>query len=87
MGNAISTITAKGQVTLPVKIRSDLLWKVGSRIEWKIEGNKLVGQRIRTAAELAGCLKEPEAKGPKEKIGSAFGRASIARYRRISRQR
>jgi AbrB family looped-hinge helix DNA binding protein len=87
MGNAISTITAKGQVTLPVEIRSGLFWKEGSRIEWKIEGNKLVGQRVRTAAELAGCLKGPAPKGPTEKIKSAFGRASIARYRRISKQR
>jgi antitoxin PrlF len=89
MGNTVSTITAKGQVTLPVEIRSELLWKEGSRIAWEVEGDKLVGRRVRSLVELAGYLKDPstKAKGPKEEIKSAFGRAAIARHRRISRQR
>ena len=62
-------------------------FKVGQRIAWEIEGDKLVGRRIRSISELAGCLKSdvPPAGGDDER--GAFARAAVARHERISKQK
>jgi bifunctional DNA-binding transcriptional regulator/antitoxin component of YhaV-PrlF toxin-antitoxin module len=82
MSNASSTVTSKWQVTLPAEVRSEFPIEIGQRISWEVENGKLVGSRIRSAAELAGCLAGPPGKGPAPKIKSAFGRAAIERERR-----
>ena len=43
MGNIISTITSKWQVTIPEDVRKEIPLKVGQRIVWEVEGGKLVG--------------------------------------------
>jgi bifunctional DNA-binding transcriptional regulator/antitoxin component of YhaV-PrlF toxin-antitoxin module len=87
MGNVISTITSKWQVTIPEDVRKEIPLKIGQRIVWEVEGDKLVGRRIRSMSELSGCLKSTAA--PSKGNGSlgAFAEAAMARHDRISKQK
>ncbi len=79
-----STITSKWQVTIPEDVRKELPLKVGQRIAWEIEGDKLVGRRVHSISELAGCLKAggPPAAGGDD--SSAFAQAAVARDERLT---
>jgi antitoxin PrlF len=59
---ASSTITSKGQTTIPKSIRDRLGLKAGDRIEFLIEdGNRVVIiPATLPLAELAGCLPAPK---------------------------
>jgi bifunctional DNA-binding transcriptional regulator/antitoxin component of YhaV-PrlF toxin-antitoxin module len=87
MGNIISTITSKWQVTIPEDVRKEIPLKIGQRIVWEVEGDRLVGRRIRSISELSGCLKSVAS--PTKGKGSlgAFAEAAMARHDRISRQK
>jgi AbrB family looped-hinge helix DNA binding protein len=37
-----STITRKGQITIPIDIRRDLDWNEGDRISFEMDGDKVV---------------------------------------------
>jgi bifunctional DNA-binding transcriptional regulator/antitoxin component of YhaV-PrlF toxin-antitoxin module len=87
MGNSSSTITAKWQVTIPEQVRRDLPFKIGQRLVWKAEGDKLVGQRVCSLKELAGCLKPGAALHKKKNLSAGFAKAAIDRHERISRQK
>jgi AbrB family looped-hinge helix DNA binding protein len=84
MSNA-STITSKWQVTIPEVVREKISLKIGQRLAWEVEDGKIVGRRIRTIRELAGCLKSKDARG--QDSGGDFGRAALDRHDRISRQK
>jgi len=87
MSGIVSTITSKWQVTIPEDVRKELPFKIGQRIVWEVEGDKLVGRRIRSIGELSGCLKS-EAASPKNKDRQdAFAKAAVARHDRISKQK
>jgi len=85
MASVVSTITSKWQVTIPEDIRKEIPFKVGQRIAWQVEGDRLVGQRVRSIGELAGCLKA-QAAGDRD-AGRALARAAVARHQRLSRQK
>jgi bifunctional DNA-binding transcriptional regulator/antitoxin component of YhaV-PrlF toxin-antitoxin module len=87
MGNVISTITSKWQVTIPEQVRKEIPLKVGQRIGWEVEGDKLVGRRIRSISELSGCLKSVAAPGKRKGSLGAFAEAAMARHDRISKQK
>jgi len=86
MGNTISTITSKWQVTIPEEVRKEIVLKVGQRIVWGVEGDKLVGQRVRSISELAGSLKSSAKPGGGKDESEAI-KAALARHDRISRQK
>ena len=87
MSNTVSTVTSKWQVTIPEDVRKEIPLKIGQRIAWEVEGDKLVGRRVRSISELSGCFK-PDAAVPIEKNSAkAFGKAAIGRHDRISRQK
>jgi bifunctional DNA-binding transcriptional regulator/antitoxin component of YhaV-PrlF toxin-antitoxin module len=87
MSSIVSTITSKWQVTIPEDVRKELPLKIGQRIAWEVEGGKLVGRRVRSVSELAGCLKTTAAPGRgRDSIGD-FAKAAMARHDRISRQK
>jgi bifunctional DNA-binding transcriptional regulator/antitoxin component of YhaV-PrlF toxin-antitoxin module len=87
MGNTVSTITSKWQITIPEEVRKELPFKVGQRIDWQVEGEKIVGRRVRSVRELSGCLKsDAPATGGKEAPGE-MAKAAIARHERISKQK
>jgi bifunctional DNA-binding transcriptional regulator/antitoxin component of YhaV-PrlF toxin-antitoxin module len=87
MNNAVSTITSKWQVTIPEDVRKELPFKIGQRIAWEVEGDKLVGRRVRSISELAGCFQvEAPANGGKPPA-RALAKAAMDRHDRISRQK
>jgi antitoxin PrlF len=56
---ASSTLTSKGQVTVPKEIRDGLKLKTGQTLEFRLtgDGQVLVSPRTRTATALKGIVK------------------------------
>jgi AbrB family looped-hinge helix DNA binding protein len=54
-----STITSKGQTTLPLKIREALQLKPGDRISYEIQGDTVVIKPQQSAMDVFGRLKPP----------------------------
>lgn len=84
MGIITSNITSKWQITIPEGVRKDLPLKVGERIAWEIQGDKLVGRRVRSIRELAGCLKTGDPPSDGAGDSAAFAKAAIARDQRLA---
>jgi AbrB family looped-hinge helix DNA binding protein len=80
-----STVTSKGQVTIPKEVRDELGLKPGDRVEFiKDASGKTTLQPIRSNfMALKGIIKSP-LKRPMtiEEMDAAVGRALVARYRR-----
>ena len=53
----------------------------------EVEGDKLVGRRVRSISELAGCFKSTGTYPKREGAPGDFATASIARHDRISNQK
>ncbi len=87
MSSATSTITSKWQVTIPEEVRKESAFKVGQRIVWEVEGDKLVGRRVRSISELSGSLKSNAAPRQRKGAPGAFAKAALARHDRISKQK
>ena len=80
-----STITSKWQITIPEDVRKELPFKIGERIAWEVDGDKLVGRRVLSIRELAGCLKGGSPPASTADGGSNdFAAASVARDQRLS---
>jgi bifunctional DNA-binding transcriptional regulator/antitoxin component of YhaV-PrlF toxin-antitoxin module len=87
MSGIVSTITSKWQVTIPEDVRKELPLKVGQRIVWEVEGDKLVGRRVRSISELSGCFKSKDAPSKGTDTPSDFAKAALARHERLSKQK
>jgi AbrB family looped-hinge helix DNA binding protein len=87
MSGIVSTVTSKWQITIPEDVRKELPLKVGQRIVWEVEGEKLVGRRLRSIVELAGCFKSPSASPKGKNMPGDFAKAALARHDRISSRR
>jgi bifunctional DNA-binding transcriptional regulator/antitoxin component of YhaV-PrlF toxin-antitoxin module len=87
MSGIVSTITSKWQVTIPEDVRKDLPLKVGQRIVWEVEGDRLVGRRVRSIGELSGCFKSDAAAARGKNTPGDFAKAALARHDRISKQK
>jgi bifunctional DNA-binding transcriptional regulator/antitoxin component of YhaV-PrlF toxin-antitoxin module len=87
MSNTVSTVTSKWQVTIPEDVRKEILLKVGQRIVWEVEGDKLVGRRVRSISELSGSLKSGAASSRQTDSPREFAKAALVRHDRISRQK
>lgn len=85
MGSRVSTITSKWQITLPEEVRKEIALRIGQRIVWQVEGEKLVGRRVRSVKELAGCLKCDDSNPREAGSSAAFGEAAVERHDRLSR--
>lgn len=61
---AESTITAKGQTTVPRQVREQLGVGPGTRLVWHVmpNGALLVRAKTRSLLDLAGSLKSPDGK-------------------------
>lgn len=85
---AHSTITAKGQTTVPKEIRDLLKLKPGDRIEYVVEADGRITLKARNlrAADLAGFLGKPPG-GPLtiEEMDNAIAAAVTKRYERSKR--
>jgi bifunctional DNA-binding transcriptional regulator/antitoxin component of YhaV-PrlF toxin-antitoxin module len=87
MSGIASTITSKWQVTIPEDVRKELPLKVGQKIAWEVEGDKLVGRRVRSISELSGCFKSDAAPAKSKDAHGDFAKAALARHNRISKQK
>jgi bifunctional DNA-binding transcriptional regulator/antitoxin component of YhaV-PrlF toxin-antitoxin module len=87
MRSAVSTITSKWQITIPEEVRKEIPFKIGQRIVWEVEGDKLVGRRVRPISELVGCLKSTAVPRKEKDTPENFAEAALARHNRISRQK
>jgi len=87
MSGIISTITSKWQVTIPEDVRKELPLKVGQRIVWEVEGDKLVGRRVRSISELSGCFKSDATPHKGKDMPGDFAKAALARHDRIAKQK
>jgi bifunctional DNA-binding transcriptional regulator/antitoxin component of YhaV-PrlF toxin-antitoxin module len=86
MSRIASTITSKWQVTIPEDVRKELPFRIGQRIVWEVEGDKLVGRRVRSIGELSGSLKANAAPTRREETGD-LAQAALARHDRLSKQK
>jgi antitoxin PrlF len=61
---AESTITAKGQTTVPADVRSLVHAKPGTRLVWSVmpDGTIIVRAKTKSIVEMAGMLKAPKGK-------------------------
>ena len=59
-----STITVKGQTTVPADIRALVDAKPGTRLVWSVmpDGTIIVRAKTKSVLELAGMLKAPKSK-------------------------
>jgi len=59
-----STITAKGQTTVPRRVREQLGAGPGTRLVWHVmpNGSLIVRAKTRSLLDLAGSLKAPDGK-------------------------
>jgi bifunctional DNA-binding transcriptional regulator/antitoxin component of YhaV-PrlF toxin-antitoxin module len=87
MSNTVSTITSKWQITIPEDVRKELPFKIGQRIVWEVEGDRLVGRRVRSIRELTGCFKSASTLGKDKESMGDFAKAAVARHERISKQK
>jgi len=87
MAGASSKITSKWQITIPEEVRREIPLEVGQRIVWEVQGDKLVGRRVRSIGELAGCLKSRVVPVHEKGVAGGFAKASIARHDRIAKQK
>jgi AbrB family looped-hinge helix DNA binding protein len=60
----ISTMTSKGQVTIPKEIRDRLQLRVGQRLEFQVDSRKqlVVTPKIRDIRALRGTVRNPRRK-------------------------
>ncbi len=72
-----TTMTSKGQITLPKEVRDELGLKQGDKVEFKkIDGNYILRPRNKSILELAGMLHRPGMKAMTvEEMDEALGRA------------
>jgi antitoxin PrlF len=61
---AESTITAKGQTTVPLQIRESIGATPGTRLVWHVmpDGGLIVRAKTRSILDMAGSLKPPKRK-------------------------
>lgn len=61
---AESTITAKGQTTVPAEVRALVHAKPGTKLVWSVtlDGTIIVRAKTKTILEMAGMLKAPKGK-------------------------
>ena len=83
MTTFISTLTSKGQTTVPEAARNALPLKVGQRLAWEIHDGFLMVRPVRDIQELAGCLKSDQPPVPVEDMKKA---AKESRSRHLSRK-
>lgn len=59
-----STITGKGQTTVPLRIRQSMGAAPGTRLVWHVmpDGSVIVRAKTRSILDLAGSLKAPKGK-------------------------
>lgn len=87
MGSSVSTVTSKFQITLPEEIREKFQIGIGQKIQWEIQGEVLVGKRLPSLMDLAGCMKSDKPPATDVEIAGAWTKAAIARDQRTKNRK
>ena len=87
MGSSVSTVTSKFQVTLPEEVREKFHIDIGQKIQWEVQGDVLVGKRLPSLMDLAGCLKSDAPMATDEDLTNAWANAAVARDKRTKHQK
>lgn len=74
-----STITSKGQITIPLRLRERLGLKVGDRIEFDEEAPILVARRVVDRSVWQGALREWRKTSARALAGHPWEKRSVAR--------
>ncbi len=75
-----STLTSKGQTTIPIQVRKALRAKAGDRIAYTLAGDHVVLRRDEGAAGLAGALASNKGRGMSwAQIRAAAAKAAAGR--------
>ena len=80
-------MASKFQITLPEDVRRQLQIDVGDRIQWEVRGDVLVGKRLPSIMDLAGCPKSSKPPATNEDIAKSWPAAAVARENRIKKQK
>lgn len=81
----ITTVTSKGQATIPSSIRKKLGLKPGERVIFEEEGDKVVVRKIPHLLDLMGSIKTTK-KYNQKAINKAIGKMLAARHQRINEE-
>ena len=80
---ARTTLTSKGQITLPKEVREQLGLKPGDRVEIYVDHDgRAVIERTLKLEELAGVLPRPKRALSVQEINEAIARAAVERATR-----
>jgi len=82
-----STITSKGQTTIPADIRAFLHVGAGDKLMYvrQPNGKVLLATKKRDVRELFGCLPKPKRYFTIEEIKEGIGDAIAEKYRKVNR--
>lgn len=80
-----STMTSKGQTTIPADIRAILHVGTGDQLIYVPQGDRkvLIMSKTRDVRELYGCLPKPKRAFTIEEIEEGIGEAIAEKHRRI----
>jgi antitoxin PrlF len=84
---SVSTLTRKGQTTIPKDIRDRLNLKPGDKIKFMVNADgsvRLVAANL-TLRDLRGILPRPERPATVEEMNEAIGDAVVERYLRSTK--
>ena len=79
-----STITARGQTTLPKAVRDSLAVNAGDRIRYVIFGQRVLIMPVRPTSRLFGSLKYDGPVVSLDDMARAIAEGATERYRRSS---
>ena len=84
---SLATITSKGQITIPKRVRERLHWKTGDRLEFSIDpsGRVIIELATGDIRDLRGLLRRPGRKPVSaEQMNEAIRRRAVDDFRRIT---
>jgi AbrB family looped-hinge helix DNA binding protein len=85
---ASSTVSSKGQTTIPKRIRERLKLKAGDRVDFTVEPDGGVRLRARNLglSELRGILPKPKRRLSADELNAAIRESWGERWRRFEKQ-
>lgn len=76
----VSTISAKGQTTIPEALRKELALEPGHRLMWELVHGKLIATPTGDLMSLAGLLKSDKPYVPKDEMRKLMQEKRAKRY-------
>ena len=80
MAVMVSTISTKGQTTIPEDIRKELSLQPGDRVMWELVNGQLIGTPTGDLMSLAGSLRSEMPSLPKSEMRKIVQAERVKRY-------